>query len=71
MRKLPSYLLRLVSCPNKIKKLRRVGEDRGKKNSGGTHGELDFNKAIHFQNTQTNFFYKYLLEKPVTDGLLK
>ena len=39
--------------------------------SGGTHGDLDFNKQLHFQNVRTQFIYKYLLEKPVPDGLLR
>lgn len=39
--------------------------------SGGTHVDLDFNKQIHFQNIRTRFIYKYLLEKPVPEGLLR
>ena len=39
--------------------------------SGGTHGSMDFSKQIHFQNIRLKFFYKYLLEKPMPDGLLR
>jgi dipeptidyl-peptidase-4 len=39
--------------------------------SGGTHGDLDLAKQIHFQNIRTKFFYKYLLAKPIPDGLLR
>jgi len=39
--------------------------------SGGRHVSLDFSKQVHFQNIRTRFIYKYLLEKPVPDGLLR
>jgi dipeptidyl-peptidase 4 len=37
---------------------------------GGRHG-WGGNKGLHFQNLKTKFIYKYLLEKPVPDGVLK
>lgn len=37
---------------------------------GGRHGWPGM-QALHFQNEKTRFIYKYLLEKPVPDGLLK
>ncbi|MFN8352813.1 MAG: DPP IV N-terminal domain-containing protein [Spirosomataceae bacterium] len=37
---------------------------------GGRHG-WGGNKGVHFNNLKTKFIYKYLLEKPVPDGLLK
>ena len=37
---------------------------------GGRHG-WPGNKQLHFQNLKTKFIYKYLLEKPVPDNLLR
>lgn len=37
---------------------------------GGRHG-WGGAKQLHFQNLKTKFIYKYLLEKPVPDGLLR
>ena len=37
---------------------------------GGRHG-WGGAKQLHFQNLKTKFIYKYLLEKPVPEGLLK
>jgi dipeptidyl-peptidase 4 len=37
---------------------------------GGRHG-WGGNKGLHFQNLKTKFIYKYLLEKPVPDGVLR
>ncbi len=37
---------------------------------GGRHG-WGGNKGLHFQNLKTKFIYKYLLEKPVPEDLLK
>ncbi len=37
---------------------------------GGRHG-WGGNKGQHFDNLKTKFIYKYLLEKPVPEGLLK
>nr|MBA2249509.1 S9 family peptidase [Chitinophagaceae bacterium] len=37
---------------------------------GGRHG-WGGNKGLHFQNLKTKFIYKYLLEKPVPEGLLR
>jgi dipeptidyl-peptidase 4 len=37
---------------------------------GGKHG-WGGNKGIHYENLKTKFIYRYLLEKPVPDGLLK
>ena len=37
---------------------------------GGRHG-WPGNKQLHFQNLKTKFIYKYLLEKKVSEGLLK
>ena len=37
---------------------------------GGGHGWTG-NKQLHFQNLKTKFIYKYLLEKPVPDNLLR
>lgn len=37
---------------------------------GGRHG-WPGNKWLHYQNLKTTFIYKYLLEKPVPDGLFK
>jgi dipeptidyl-peptidase-4 len=37
---------------------------------GGRHG-WPGNKGLHFQNLKTQFIYKYLLEKPVNELLLK
>jgi dipeptidyl-peptidase 4 len=37
---------------------------------GGRHG-WGGNKQLHYQNLRTKFIYKYLLEKPVPEGLLK
>jgi dipeptidyl-peptidase 4 len=39
--------------------------------SEGTHGDLDLNKQMHFQNIRISFIYKYLLLKPVPAGLLR
>ena len=38
--------------------------------SGGRHG-WGGNKGLHFQNLKTKFIYKYLLEKPVPQAMLK
>ena len=37
---------------------------------GGRHG-WGGQKQLHFQNLKTKFIYKYLLEKPVPEGLLR
>jgi dipeptidyl-peptidase-4 len=37
---------------------------------GGRHG-WGGNKGQHFDNLKTKFIYKYLLEKPLPEGLLK
>ncbi|WP_337041779.1 DPP IV N-terminal domain-containing protein [Emticicia sp. 17c] len=37
---------------------------------GGRHG-WGGNKGLHFDNLKTKFIYRYLLEKPVPEGLLK
>ena len=37
---------------------------------GGRHGWRD-NKQLHFQNLKTKFIYRYLLEKPVPQEILK
>lgn len=37
---------------------------------GGRHG-WGGNKGVHYSNLQTQFIYKYILEKPVPNGLLK
>ena len=37
---------------------------------GGRHG-WPGNKGLHFQNLKTQFIYKYLLEKPVNERLMK
>jgi dipeptidyl-peptidase-4 len=40
--------------------------------SGGRHGWAnDKNKWAHFLNMKTQFIYKYLLEKPVPEKMLK
>jgi len=38
--------------------------------SGGRHG-WGGNKWLHFQNLKTKYIYKYLLEKPVPEAMLK
>ena len=37
---------------------------------GGRHG-WPGNKSLHFQNLKTRFIYRYLLEKPVPDAILR
>ncbi|MCY1379949.1 Dipeptidyl aminopeptidase 4 [compost metagenome] len=37
---------------------------------GGRHG-WGGNKGLHYSNLQTQFIYKYLLEKAVPEGLLR
>ncbi len=37
---------------------------------GGRHG-WGGNKGLHFQNLKTKFIYKYLLEEPVTQEILR
>jgi dipeptidyl-peptidase-4 len=38
--------------------------------SGGRHG-WGGNKGLHFQNLKTRFIYRYLLEKPLQEGMLR
>ncbi|MGE5520736.1 MAG: DPP IV N-terminal domain-containing protein [Candidatus Dadabacteria bacterium] len=39
--------------------------------SAGTHMYMEPNKQMHWSNARTLFLYKYLLEKPVPEGLLR